>query len=406
MFVIALQTSALGQIGVSEKKLKELKKAYFIEGTRELAMSHNGQLSLIQYTKKPICYNNFSFLTEDEKQKNNYRPLVNLNTNTYSIEVVPVIYHEQSNGLRVDGIYRLFKPGATLMDTTCLWASYHFKDDLREGIAEIWSIEDNGNRDRPFMRLNFHKDKLHGISEMYAGGKLAVSAEFKNGMVEGEVLAYHNAPNHLPFNPKPRINRWVGGGILHLGQIGEFSSSDLEGNISIVREHGGTIEEYPSQYELYMKIRYITDSVQSNGEWFKVSNPAEDFYRYCNGHPIVKYIVGKDKIGMSVVDALFIDATEKVVYSLLNFKEDVLKGLSKIEEEQIKFQSTPVPCAFCGESVLRKDSKENWGGCDCFKTDGSLIEVYGTVRTHFCSLDCKIKYETDCCRRNGYRYER
>ena len=403
--IITLANEAIAQTPLSKSELKKLQKEYYIDNAREIVIDNNSELFLIQATEKPICYNNFSFLTDEEKQKNNYMSLINLNTNIKALEVIPVKYSKE-NGLIIEGNYRLFKLGKTMTDTSFLWASYHFKNDKREGLAEIWDASKNGKTGvAPFIKMNFFNDKLHGYSEMfYPDGKLAVSAEFKNGYPDGEVVAYNYPPNHYPFEPNYHIKAWVhSGGILCISQIGDFSKSLYE-NIETVKKNGGTFEE-PKQYEQYTKIRYKVDSMATNGKWFKGSVPAEDFYQFCNGKPITKYFINKEKPWIPS-ELFYFDSKGAVVYSLSKAMGEVIKKSVEIEVENQKFLNTEVKCAACNNKVLIKNAKENWGGCNCIQNNGETIEVYGTVKTYFCSIQCKVIYEKDCCKRNGYFYER
>jgi antitoxin component YwqK of YwqJK toxin-antitoxin module len=403
--IITLTSEAIGQTQLSKSELKKLQKEYYIENVRELVRDNNSELFLIQATKKPTCYNNFSFLTDEEKQKNKYTSLIILNTNVNALEVIPVKYSKE-NGLIIEGNYRLFKLGKTLTDTAFLWASYHFKNDKRDGLAEIWDASKNGKTGiAPFIKMNYLNDKLYGYSEMfYPDGKLAVSAEFKNGYVDGEVIAYNYPPNHNPFEPDYLIKSWVhSGGILSIYQIGDFKETIYE-NINTVKKNGGNFE-YPKQYEQYTKIRYKVDSMATNGKWFKGSVPAEDFYQFCNGKPITKYFINKEKSWIPS-ELFYFDSKGAVVYSLSKAKGEVIKKAVEIEVENQKYLNTEVKCSSCNNKVLVKNAKENWGGCNCIQNNGELIEVYGTVRTYFCSIQCKVIYEKDCCKRSGYFYER
>ncbi len=353
----------------------------------------------IKYTEIPLCYNSYSFLTKDEISKGN---LINLNTNGPSIEYIP--FKINNNESIINGNYRLFKPNINLMDTNFLWASYHYSEGKRNGTAEIWDQEKNGKQIlSPFIRLNFKHDKLNGVSEMfYPDHKLAVSAEFKNGFVDGEVISYNNPPNHYPFEPEYHIKAWVhSGGILSIHQIGDFKKN-IDEHFKLIIENGGTFEE-PKQYEQYTKIRYKLDSISSNGTWFKGSVPSEDFYYFCNSKPILKYFINEEKTNVPK-DLFFFDSKGNVVYSLSKAKGDIIKRQIEIEAEKQKHLNTEVKCASCNNKLQIKNAKENWGGCNCVQNNGKNIEVYGTVKTYFCSIQCKINYEKDCCKRNGYSY--
>lgn len=358
-----------------------------------------------RYTKKPICYNNFSFLNEEERKKNSNISLINVNTNKFGFEVIPIIYSEKGEHL-INGNYKLFNISNTFMDTTFLWASFNFKNDLREGQAQIWDESKNGKTGiAPFIKLNYLHDKLHGYSEMYyPDGQLAVSAEFKNGFVDGEVISYNYAPNHYPFEPNYLIKAWVhSGGMLSIHQIGDYKET-LYNSINTIRDKGGIIEN-PKTYELFTKARYKVDSMQSNGIWYKGSVPADDFYQFLNGKPVTKYIVSKEKPWIPA-DLYYFDSKGTLVYSLSKAKGEVLAKAIEIEAEHQKYLNSEVSCGSCNKKIQIKNSKENWGGCNCIQSNGSSIEVYGTVKTFFCSIQCKMIYEKDCCIKNGYYYER
>lgn len=386
---------------MSRDELKKLQKDINIAGERELKLNSNGDLILIQRTDKPVCYNYFSFLNDEERRKNSNRSIINLNTNKLAVEVATVTY-SKVYGFKKNGSYRLFKPGNTLNDTSFLWASYYFANDLRHGLAEIWDENKNGkNSISPFIKMNFRNDKLHGYSEMfYPDGKLAVSAEFKNGYVDGEVIAYNYPPNYYPFEPEYLIKAWVHtGGILSINQIGGFKEVS---SIKTISEKGGVVED-PLIYEMYTKVMYKVDSLKTNDVWFKGSVPKDDFYQYLNGKPITKYIISKEKSWIPD-DIYYFESNGTIVYSLKKAKGDFLQKAAEIEAKHQVYLNTEMTCASCSKKVLIKNSKENWGGCNCIENNGSPIEVYGTVKTFFCSIKCKILFEIDCCKKNGYWY--
>jgi antitoxin component YwqK of YwqJK toxin-antitoxin module len=413
--IIEDQTIKINQVVSSDKKFVvnpyyNFKNGYLSEtmclknNVPTLIVFDGSKGKLLHYTPKPICYNYFSFLTKNEKQQGERFSLIDLNTNNFAIECIP-FYYSNSGELIVHGNYRLFKPAATLTDTSFLWASYQYKDDVRDGLAEIWDASENGKTGvTPSIKQRYLKDKLHGYSEMfYRDGKLAVSAEFKNGYVDGEVITYNYPPNHYPFELKYHIKPYVLAGQLSIYQIGEYSDKTLQENIKIIKENGGAIET-PKQYEQYTKVRYKVDSMQTNGVWFKGSVPAADFYQFYNGKPIVKYIINKEKPWIPS-EIIYFDSNGTVVYSLSKAKNQVVKKAAELEAEQQKYLNTEISCASCNKNILIKNAIEQWDGCKCIKEDGSKITV-GFGGKKFCSIQCKVIFEKDCCKSNGYYYER
>ena len=83
-----------------------------------------------------------------------------------------------------------------------------------------------------------------------------------------------------------------------------------------------------------------------------------------------------------------------------------MKKAIEMEVENQKYLNTEVKCSACNKGVQIKNAKENWGGCNCLKNNKENIEVYGNVKTYFCSIQCKMIFEKDCCKRNGYFYEK
>lgn len=351
----------------------------------------------LRYTNYPICYNSYSFLTQEEKEKFKASGLgfIDLNTNRYSIEYVPLIL--KSDEILINGNYRLFKPMANLADTSFLWASYHFSEGKRNGIAEIWDYSKNGKEKLiPFIRLNFLDDKLNGISEMfYPDHKLAVSAEFKNGLPSGWCKAYNNAPNSYPFIPNFTVNAYLhSGGILSIHQIGKFGK-DLDKDIEIAQKHGSDIVN-PKGYELCSEILYRIDSAYTGKTLYRGSVIASDFYRFSNGKPVVKFVVNPLN-PREFADEIWFNSSGKIVHSLSEEKR-------KREQESFERQNTVVTCDVCKKNVLNKDSYFLWN-CNCKKSNGANVEFTRFETNKFCSIQCKHLFLKDYCSNRGLKFE-
>jgi hypothetical protein len=115
-----------------------------------------------KYTEKPYCFNNFSFLSKKEIQNNNWKSLIDLNTNNLGLEV----YYIDQKGI-INGTYKLFQTGKSLFDTTHLSATVVFKNGLRNGTAYYWDVNRDGHSNSPFIKSEYKNDKLHGESILY-----------------------------------------------------------------------------------------------------------------------------------------------------------------------------------------------------------------------------------------------
>jgi antitoxin component YwqK of YwqJK toxin-antitoxin module len=148
----------------------------------KLTLNENSSYTMLYYTEKPQCYNEFVYLTEDEKNNNKLRSIINLNTNNFSLEKYELL--SKPNGdLFIEGQYRLFKPVGKLFDTTFLWAEYHYENGLKNGVARIWDAEKNGKENiAPMIVQNYMNDYLDGeANHYYSDGTLAVNANFNMG---------------------------------------------------------------------------------------------------------------------------------------------------------------------------------------------------------------------------------
>lgn len=87
-------------------------------------------------------------------------------------------------------------------------------------------------------------------------------------------------------------------------------------------------------------------------------------------------------------------------------KENKQAAEKKATEELLNSQVT---CKGCKKTMLYKNAFiTNFGqDCNCYQNDGTSIGLtFGMSSKTFCSLQCKKFFEEDCCRRNGYLYQR
>ena len=364
---------------------------------------------IMRYTKKPIAYNQFSFLGVAAGQKDNVvMPGLwqRLNTAALVLEVVPL--KALSNPLKTyatHGSYRLFEVGKTLFDTIALKANVPFVDNLRNGKATIWADQTNGKlTGSPLFEYEYQNDLLNGQARLYyPDGTISVEANFKQGIINGDLVAYHHA-SELPFQFETVIRYpYKAGGVISITQLGQYKETFQE-YIKIIREHNGTVEK-PNSHALYSQINYRLDSIVEGKSSQRVSVASNDFYYYFNERPVVHVVLDKSK-QWAIKDVLFFDMAGTVVYSLNQANEELRIAAEKQAQENERFLNSTVTCSACSKPSIVRNSKQSWGGCDCFDRLGEGIGVHGTQLTFFCSVKCKIDFETDCCRRNGFNYYR
>ena len=360
-----------------------------------------------RYNGKPICFNQFSFLKTSDQQKNNFKSLIDLNVNTLTLEV----FNSDLSGAneKIVGNYRLFKVNDNIFfDTSILISSYQYIDGKRNGKALIWDISKNGKSgDNPYIQLNYLDDLLNGVSQQYyPDGKLAISANFSKGYLVGETTTYYNMPNYKVFTVEPLVPRWVdNGGILMINQIGKWGDQDQE-FIKSIKEKNGDISEL-NGHGLYSKTFFVLDSMQSNGVWYTGSIAFKEYTVFNSGKPMVTFTMNNEKKGQ-YSEIRYFDTNGKQVYSLRKAKEELLVKLDQLEKERIKKDNSIINCNWCKKS-FRFGDRINLQECHCFdRTDSHSInlwvDLYSDKGLDFCSKDCRMKYEEECCRRNGYSF--
>jgi antitoxin component YwqK of YwqJK toxin-antitoxin module len=358
--------------------------------------------SVIIYTNRPFCFNNFSFLTDEYINKNKSDRLINLNINKTSIETYDSRWDEKTHKYIINGNYRLFHLGTEFFDTATLVATYYFSNGKRNGQAKIWDDTKNGkNGALPYIKLNYKNDLLDGKSEyFYSDGKLVFSGSFLKGFPSGEFISYYNYPNYLLWEFPSVVPQWIpNAGLLMPYQISKFLENDAPATI---REKGGSILDLTG-YNVYCKINYKIDSIQTNGQWFKGSSAKDDYSTYNNGKPMVTYLIDKEKIGQ-FKNILFQDQSGKVVWSTNEGKKEVGATLIKKAKEIEQKDNSIVSCDWC-KKQFKYGVRIELDECKCF-TRSEDRPAGVMMRTKlFCSQDCRIQFEKDCCKSAGYKYE-
>lgn len=377
-----------------------------------ISFKENNTISYIRYTNAPICFNSFSFLEEKDKGKN----LINLNTNTLTIESYSMVYDDVKKKNLFEGSYRLFAVSDKLFDTTRLVAEYYFSKGKRNGVAKIWDISKNGNNgDKPYIISNFKDDLLDGNSEMFfSDGKVAVFANFSKGYLEGEAISYYNSPSFKVMKLKNSVSRWIdGGGILLIHQIGDFSDDDI-GNVSLIREKGGITDDF-NGYGIYSKLNYKIDSIynKGNGRWDKGSMVTKDYYVFNDNKIVVKYIIN-EKEPWKNKNAIWYDKNGKIVYSLEKLVDDLNQAKGRLEKEIEEKNNSIVSCEMCGNKIKFGDAKIlKEYQVRCFYENGERVnlDIYPSysgmkyLEKPYCTEKCKIEASKECCRVSGFRTE-
>jgi hypothetical protein len=364
----------------------------------KLTCDENNLFTLLYYTQTPICYNDFSTLTEDEKYNNKIKSIIDLNTNNFALEKYELKI-KPNGDLFMEGNYRLFKPVDKLFDTTFLWADFTYINGLRNGPATIWDAEKNGKSNvMPIIVQNYTNDLLDGDAVFYyPDGKPAYKANFKGGYVEGVVTSYLH-PNFKPVEIDYYIKPYVNAGTLSIHQIGKFSVKLYE-NIQNIKSKGGEIDN-PNEYQLYSQINYRTEiGTTPKGDLRKISVPSEDFIQYLNGKHYAVYLIDKTK-SWEPKDIIYYDKTGKEVFSLKSKKESDYKQARELIEMYSNISNSDQKCASCSKNFKYGDAKR-LSECLCFDTSKNQNITLLINEKLFCSLKCKNEYESDCCKRNG-----
>lgn len=358
-----------------------------------------------KYTEKPTCFNKFNYLTEREINNNNSYRLIDLSTNNPNNPGLEV--YKTDNDFMIEGEYRLYQSGNSLFDTTHLSAIVFYQKGIRNGKAKFWDASRNGHTENPLITANYKNDKLHGESVLYynRSGKPAAKMTFEEGFLKGELIAWWDADNHNPFVGKNIINRWTkNGGVMMPYQVGIFNS-EIFVEIKSFQDEGNDMI-LPSGYFRFAKKYYEIDSSysESTRSYIKYSKVKGNCSLYAN--EVTKYMDCVYDENGELKDFAIMDKNGVDIFTMsdLQGNKRIIHEAEKKREEEIR--NTVVKCEFCGTEVTIGNAKITWGGCDCFQDNGDKIGVYGTVSTYFCTQKCKVDFEKECCRRNGYKFEK
>jgi hypothetical protein len=362
----------------------------------------NDGWKVLKYTEKPYCFNNYSFLTKQEINDNNYKSLVELNINNVGLEV-----YSTNKNFEIEGEYRLFQTGSVLFDTTHLSGIVHFENGLRNGKATFWDRGRNGHSENPFITANYKNDKLHGKAVLYYSwlGMPAATMNFENGLLSGSLISFWDADKGYPFVGKNIAAKCTFyGGFLMPYQVGDFNQ-DILGSIEEFQKKGNPME-IPKGYFRFSEQNYVIDSVFNKklNLYVKYSK-VKGSYSWNSSENKSVYFWVIDNKG-EVKDFAIMDENGKNIMTMSGLTETINNNLEKKRKEEEKILNTVIECEYCNGSVKIRDAVITWGGCDCFQDNNDKIGIYGTVSTYFCSQKCRVDYEKDCCKRQGYSYEK
>lgn len=362
----------------------------------------NDVWQVLKYTKKPYCFNNFSFLTDDEVENNRSKSLIELNTNNLALEVYQI--DDENN---IEGSYKLYQPKGVIFDTTHLSAAINFKGGYRNGKANFWDINRNGYNSTPFITVNYENDKLHGKATInYSDlGKPAAGMFFDKGLLIGKLTSFWAADTHHPFvgnNIAAKCTKK--GGFLMPYQVGSFNS-DIFGSIEEFQKKGNSME-IPKGYFRFSEQNYVIDSIfNKNLKLYVKYSKVKGSYSWNSSENKSVYYWVIDNKG-EVKDFAIMDENGKNIMTMTGLTETINNNLEKKRKEEEVILNTVVNCEFCNSPVKIRDAVITWGGCDCFQDNNDKIGVYGTVSTYFCSQKCRVDFDKDCCRMQGYSYEK
>jgi antitoxin component YwqK of YwqJK toxin-antitoxin module len=301
-----------------------------------------------------------------------------------------------SNGLEVaqlnsdfklNGIVSIYKETKVVYDTSAVEYRANYINGILNGISS-WYDSQSGQK---VMESNYVEGDLNGVCRLISkSGQILVEANYSKGLLNGKFVSYY-------LNDGSNIS--VGGPICvdkrnsDLYNVVEgISTQDIfKETIPMLKKRGYQLET--EGYFKFCEANFINGILQDKYMYF-----------HSNGAKLFKAEISN----CLETDWNWYDRNGKEIYSLKQQKLELVKKDQDLQEEVIKRNNTLIPCNWCKKS-FRFGDRINLQECHCFDTkDGHsitmFIDLFSTKGVDFCSKDCRMKYEEDCCRRSGHTF--
>lgn len=269
---------------------------------------------------------------------------------------------------------------------------FNYVDGIANGPAYIqkYIFWPNGGyykeRANVTMEFNYVDGLLNGVAKLKTeSGQTYVQATYKDGLLDGKYVTYYLDDG---FN------------LIAVGPVCEETKNKRIDEI--VEKNHGNLDRFEPIIPKLKKEGHtiITDGVFKFFEASYVNGIMDGKYNYyhSNGKKLHEGTVSD----CGVVDAKWFDINGKVIYDT---KERIRRIQEELKKEDEYFNTAVINCSYCNNPVKLSNAIITGSGCNCFYDYGE-IQVLGGDKKYFDSRKCQSEYEKDCCRRNGYRFEK
>jgi antitoxin component YwqK of YwqJK toxin-antitoxin module len=289
------------------------------------------------------------------------------------------------------------------------------KDGIRNGKSEFYDYR-NGNLREV---ANFKNGLLDGkCIKYFENGQIEIESVFSEGFIK--LLKYYS--DGVNFN-SPELN-FEGLSKVQTNSISSITFSradasiisfkdfsafyyfpvfigkkDYSTDIKLIKSKGGKIIE-ATEYQLLFELNFLTES---NACYIK-----DDFSIMYNGKPMITYLLDNQK--HVIKDVLWKDEMGKIVYTLSKKVEEENIKLKESKKVEAAINNTIINCSYCSKKFRYGDAIISGDDCNCFDyKNGEKKKIHVGIAIkdlYFCSRKCDLDHEKDCCRRNGYSFEK
>jgi antitoxin component YwqK of YwqJK toxin-antitoxin module len=373
------------------------------------------------YSLTPVCWNWFSFFSDDDRKKNKEKPFVDFGNKSWNKkQLFMEVYSMNNKNFEISGKYKLyygfnFTPpqvnhqteffkditNQNIQDTVgCKIAAYYsYKNGKRNGKAIVFG----GNGSIAY-KISFKDDLLHGESSHYFNdGKTAFIVNFNRGLPEGEAISYFNPSSKVPLLSVPvKSEHLIGGVFLPQSVIKWNEEKSIQSMTQTIKDNGGKISQLNS-YQMISKVNYQIDSIKSNtGSWERFSHPDSDYSILNNGKPMRKHKIDFNSTYKSkIVDWDYLDQDGKVVFN--KAQEDEAKNeqsnkeIQEKQQENKRLEEAVKKCSYCGKDYTGKTHLATYDDKK-YQCDEYEVSNYKEWTKIFCSAKCALEY----CRKTKY----
>lgn len=237
------------------------------------------------------------------------------------------------------------------------------------------------------LECNYVDGLLNGVAKLKTkSGQTYVEANYKDGLLNGKYITMYLNDGSNIIAKGPFCEQKINKRLYSVVDENQDNRDRFEKTIPMFKKEGHTTLA-DGVFKFY-EANYVNGKIDGKYNYF-----------YSNGKKLYEGTVTDCK----EVDWKVFDTNGKVIFDK---KEDNLRREEKQKKEEEYFNTAVINCAYCNNPVKLREAVISGGGCHCFKENGEGIEIWGGVTTRFDSRKCQIEYEKDCCRRNGYRFEK